>query len=96
MMHPFSSYEAYIERYKMFWSEEGDGRPPILSETEFCKKFQLLKESYRTYWEMIRGGQESEAAHYYLNLINPLENELAIADGADNFLLDDENQDENQ
>jgi hypothetical protein len=92
MMHSFSSYEAYMERYKMFWSEEGDGRPPILSKEEFHRKFQLLKESYRTYWEMIRGGQESEAAHYYLNVINPLENELAVADGADNFLLDDENQ----
>jgi hypothetical protein len=89
MIQDFSSYEAYLERYRMFWSEEGDGRPPMLSPEEFREKFQLLRECYRTYREMIQDGREDKAADYYVNVINSLENELAIADGSDNFLFDD-------
>lgn len=91
MIQDFSSYEAYLERYRMFWSEEGDGRPPMLSPGEFREKFQLLRECYRTYREMIQDGREDKAADYYVNVINSLENELAIADGSDNFLFDDRN-----
>ena len=89
MIRDFASYEAYLERYKMFWSEEGDGRPPILSEGEFREKFKLLRECYQTYRELMQDGQEDKAANYYINVINSLENELAIADGSDNFLFDD-------
>lgn len=86
-MNPdFSTYEAYMERYKMFWSEEGDGRPPMLTEEGFRRSFQLLKESYQIYRQLLQQGQEEEAAYYYLNVIQSLENELAVADGADNFL----------
>ncbi|MCS1350498.1 hypothetical protein [Mechercharimyces sp. CAU 1602] len=86
-MNPnFSSYEAYRERYTMFWSEEGDGRPSILSPHEFSSTFQLMKESYSTYQDLIASGKEEEAAHYYGNVIHYLENKLAIADGMDNFL----------
>lgn len=85
-MEQFETYEAYMERYKMFWSEEGDGRPPMLEKREFQRKFALLRDSYQTYWGLIQSGQEDQAAHYYLNVINSLENELAIADGADNFI----------
>ena len=91
MIQDFSSYEAYLERYRMFWSEEGDGRPPMLSPEEFREKFQLLRECYRTYREMIQDGREDKTADYYVNVINSLENELAIADGSDNFLFDDRN-----
>ncbi len=87
-MEPFETYEAYIERYKMFWSEEGDGRPPMLEKEEFQRKFKLLRDSYKTYWELIKSGEEDKAANYYLNVLNRLENELAIADGADNFIVD--------
>lgn len=86
MIRDFSSYEAYLERYRMFWSEEGDSRPPMLSPEEFREKFQLLSECYRTYREMMQDGREDMAAEYYVNVINSLENELAIADGSDNFL----------
>ena len=86
MIRDVSSYDAYLERYRMFWSEEGDGRPPMLSEEEFRKKFQLLCECYKTYRDLMQDGQEDKAAHYYVNVINSLENELAIADGSDNCL----------
>ncbi|PTX64892.1 hypothetical protein C8P63_101112 [Melghirimyces profundicolus] len=84
----FSTYEAYLDRYRTFWSEEGDGRPDLLSEEGFETTFRLLQESYQTYRDMMNQGMEEEAAHYYSNVINFLENELAIADGYDNFLDD--------
>ncbi|SFS81672.1 hypothetical protein [Marininema halotolerans] len=84
--HPFTTYEAYQERYRLFWSEEGDHRPPLMSKHQFKGKFQLLRESYITYRDLLTQGQEEEAAMYYMNVINFLENELAIADGTDNFL----------
>lgn len=90
MLHNhFSTYQAYLERYRTFWSEEGDGRPPILTEGGFQRKFRLLRESYDTYRDLINQGMEQEAANYYTNIINLLENELAIADGFDNFLSED-------
>lgn len=88
MISDFSSYDAYVERYKMFWSEEGDGRPPMLTREEFREKFKLLCDCYRTYWELMQDGQRDQAANYYINVINSLENELAIADGSDNCLFD--------
>lgn len=89
MLREFSTYSAYLDRYRTFWSEEGDGRPPILTEETFHKNFRLLRESYDTYRDMINQGMEQEAANYYANVINLLENELAIADGYDNFLSED-------
>ncbi|EGK12716.1 hypothetical protein ACFQ49_01300 [Kroppenstedtia eburnea] len=89
MSDDFSTYQAYLERYKTFWSEEGDHRPPILTEESFYNNFRLLRESYDTYRSMINQGMEAEAAAYYGNVINLLENELAIADGFDNFLDED-------
>ncbi|SMO50071.1 hypothetical protein [Melghirimyces algeriensis] len=86
MPYNFPTYQAYLERYKMFWSEEGDGRPPLLSEQEFQQSFQLLRDSYQTYQDMIDQGMEDQAAHYYMNVIHFLENKLAIADGYDNFI----------
>ncbi|MFC4076706.1 hypothetical protein [Salinithrix halophila] len=86
MQHPFTSYQAYLERYRLFWSEEGDDRPPMMTEENFQHTFQLLRESYGNYRDLINQGQEEEAAHYYANVINSLENDLAIADGSDNFL----------
>ncbi|OYD07694.1 hypothetical protein [Paludifilum halophilum] len=86
MLSDFSSYQAYLDRYKTFYSEEGDNRPPMLSEEDFQENFRLLEESYANYRRMILQGQEEEASYYYLNVINMLENQLAIADGADNFL----------
>ncbi|GGA36145.1 hypothetical protein GCM10007416_06290 [Kroppenstedtia guangzhouensis] len=89
MSYQFSTYQAYLERYKTFWSEEGDHRPPILTEESFHNNFRLLRESYDTYRNLINQGMETEAAAYYGNVINSLENELAIADGFDNFLDED-------
>jgi hypothetical protein len=87
MERDFASYEAYLERYKMFWSEEGDGRPPLHDEQEFKRLFRLLEESYRAYRDLVQMGNMDQAANYYAQVINPLENELAIADAADNFHL---------
>ncbi|SDW13211.1 hypothetical protein SAMN05444487_101356 [Marininema mesophilum] len=84
--HPFATYDAYKERYRLYWSEEGDHRPPLMSEEQFSNKFKLLRESYGTYRDLLNQGQEEEAAMYYMNVINFLENELAVADGTDNFL----------
>lgn len=81
----FASYEAYLERYKMFYNEEGDGRPPIISRKQFQKTFQLLKDSYQAYEDMLQLGHVEQAAHYYRQVINRLENTLAIADASDNF-----------
>ncbi|RAL25889.1 hypothetical protein [Thermoflavimicrobium daqui] len=85
MIQDFSSYEAYLERYKMFYCEEGDGRPPILSEDQFQYYFDLLKESYQAYNELAEMGHREEARNYYQQVINGLENMLAVADGTDNF-----------
>ncbi|MGA9172703.1 MAG: hypothetical protein WBZ33_01815 [Thermoactinomyces sp.] len=85
-MNPdFTSYDAYMERYKTFYNEEGDGRPPLMEEPEFNKTFQLLAESYETYENLIEMGHLDQAATYYANVINSLENRLAIADASDNF-----------
>lgn len=89
----FSTYEAYLDRYRTFWSDVEDQRLPLLSEEDFNQNFRLLGDSYRTYREMVHQGMEEEAAHYYTRVINPLENELAIADGFNNFLgIEDLNQ----
>ncbi|WP_131924124.1 hypothetical protein [Hazenella coriacea] len=81
----FSSFEAYIERYKMFYNEEGEGRPPLLSPDEFKNTFRLLQESYQTYKDLMEMGQMDQASNYYAQVINKLENQLAIADASDNF-----------
>jgi hypothetical protein len=85
MIENFSSYDAYLERYKMFYSEEGDNRPPILSKEQFEYQFQLLKESYDAYENLREMGHLDEASNYYQQVINGLENILAIADASDNF-----------
>ncbi|AUS09437.1 hypothetical protein C1X05_11845 [Laceyella sacchari] len=85
MHDDFASYEAYLERYKMFYDEEGDGRPPIVSREQFAETFRLLKESYQAYEDMLRMGHMDQAANYYTQVINKLENTLAIADASDNF-----------
>jgi hypothetical protein len=85
MIQDFSSYEAYLERYKMFYNEEGDERPPILSEQQFAEYFRLLKESYDAYEQLVQMGQIEEATNYYQQFINGLEDLLAIADASDNF-----------
>lgn len=85
-MNPdFTSYEAYLERYKLFYSEEGDQRPPMMSPEEFHMRFDLLRDSYKIYQQYIDMGQVEEGAIYYQNVINHLENQLAIADGLNNF-----------
>jgi len=85
-MHPdFFSYDAYLERYKLFYNEEGDGRPPILNQEQFQEKFRLLQQSYQAYEDLIRLGKTDQAAQYYAHVINELENQLAIADASDNF-----------
>lgn len=81
----FSSYDAYMERYKMFYNEEGDGRPPILDQGEFENTFRLLQESYQTYKDLMEMGKMDQASNYYAQVINKLENQLAIADASDNF-----------
>ncbi|SEN05568.1 hypothetical protein [Lihuaxuella thermophila] len=87
-MNPnFASYDAYLERYKMFYNEEGDGRPPLLNEDEFQKAFRLLKDSYNTYQDLLDMGEMDQAQNYYAQIINKLENELAIADASDNFRI---------
>lgn len=89
-MNPdFSSYDAYLERYKMFYNEEGDGRPPILDKEQFHEHFQLLKDSYQTYEDYVQLGLTDQASNYYAQVINKLENELAIADGSNNFRKQD-------
>ncbi|WP_124727799.1 hypothetical protein [Staphylospora marina] len=85
-MHPdFSSYEAYLERYRMFWSEEGDDRPPLLGPDEFRETFEALKKAYEAMEDLERMGKMDEASAYYTGIINDLENQLAIADASDNF-----------
>jgi hypothetical protein len=85
-MNPdFSSYEAYQERYRMFWSEEGDGRPPMLDRKEFQRTFAALRDSYEAYEDLVQMAKTDQAARYYANVINELENRLAIADASDNF-----------
>jgi len=91
MVTDLSSYDAYVARYQMYWSEEGTGRPPMLSPEEYREKYKLLCECYRTYWEMMRDGRKDKAANYYINVINSLENELAIADGSDNCPVEGQN-----
>lgn len=88
MEQDFSTYEAYLERYRLFYSEEGDGRPPIMSEIDFQHRFNLLRDSYQIYQQFIDMGQVEEGSHYYQNVINGLEDQLAIADGSDNFSQD--------
>ncbi|PTM59451.1 hypothetical protein [Desmospora activa] len=85
-MYPFHTYEAYLDRYRTFWSEEGDGRPGIMDESDFSRCMKLLRESYDNYQGLLISGQEEEAATYYGHVIHALENQLAIADGSDNFL----------
>lgn len=85
-LHHFHTYEAYLDRYRTFWSEEGDGRPPIMEEKDFSRCMELLRESYDTYRELLMSGQEEDAAVYYSRVIHALENQLAVADGSDNFL----------
>lgn len=84
-MESFSTYEAYIDRYKTYYDEEGDERPRILSAEEFTDQFQLLRESYQAYYDLIQMGHTTEASLYYSQIINQLENQLAIADASDNF-----------
>ncbi len=72
----------------MFYDEEGDNRPPILKREQFSRLFQLLKESYGTYKEMVESGDRKQAAKYYSGVISDLENQLAIADASDNFHVD--------
>ncbi|SFJ08184.1 hypothetical protein [Thermoflavimicrobium dichotomicum] len=88
MIQDFSSYDAYLERYKMFYNEEGDERPPFLSEDQFQYHFQLLQESYQAYEELVQMGHMDEARNYYQQVINGLENILAIADASDNFSIE--------
>ncbi|MBA4493195.1 hypothetical protein ACFO25_07050 [Paenactinomyces guangxiensis] len=84
-MNPdFFSYDAYLERYKMFYNEEGDGRPSILSEEQFKGRL-LLKECYQAYEDLVQTGQIDRASNYYSQVINKLENELAMADASDNL-----------
>lgn len=85
MVKPFESYEAYLDRYKLFYSEEGDHRPPIMSEEEFQESFRALQHSYIAYQDMLKMGHMEQAQNYYQSLINDLENQLAIADASDNF-----------
>ena len=86
MNEEFTSYEAYLKRYQAFYDEE-DSRPPRLKREEFNRLFQLLKESYQTYEEMLSMGKREEAGHYYSSVINDLENQLAISDASDNFRI---------
>ncbi|MFC7440595.1 SGNH/GDSL hydrolase family protein [Laceyella putida] len=58
---------------------------PIFSREQFQETFQLLKESYQAYEDMLRMGHVDQAANYYAQVINRLENTLAIADASDNF-----------
>ncbi|MCH5583896.1 hypothetical protein MK805_02800 [Shimazuella sp. AN120528] len=84
-MEVFSTYEAYLNRYKTYYDEEGDERPGMLTSEEFYKQFKLLRESYQAYHDLIQMGQTTEASLYYTQIINQLENQLAIADASDNF-----------
>jgi hypothetical protein len=84
-LEPFTTYEAYLDRYKTYYNEEGDGRPPVLSAHEFTEQFQLLHNSYQAYHDLIQMGHTDQAALYYVNVINQLEDQLAIADGSNNF-----------
>jgi hypothetical protein len=84
-MEPFSTYEAYLDRYKTYYDEEGDGRPGMLSAHEFEEQFQLLRDSYQAYHDLIQMGHTTEASLYYSQIINQLENQLTIADASDNF-----------
>jgi hypothetical protein len=85
-LHDFYSFEAYRDRYRTFWSEEGDGRPPLMEEDEFQRCMELLRESYDNYRGLLLSGREEQAAGFYSTVIHALENQLAIADGTDNFL----------
>lgn len=84
-MESFSTYEAYLDRYKTYYDEEGDQRPGILTSEEFNEQFQILRESYQAYHDLIQMGHTTEASLYYSQIINQLENQLAIADASDNF-----------
>jgi hypothetical protein len=84
-MLDFPSYEAYLERYKMFYSEEGDHRPPILEQNDFHHYFNVLRDSYQSLADLRAMGKFEQARQYYQEVINPLENLLAIADGSNNF-----------
>jgi hypothetical protein len=84
-LEPFTTYEAYLDRYKTYYNEEGDERPPVLSAQEFTEQFQLLHNSYQAYYDLIQMGHTDQAARYYVNVINQLEDQLAIADGSNNF-----------
>lgn len=87
-LFPFDTYEAYLDRYKTFYDEEGDDRPSFLSAHEFSEQFHLLRESYKAYQNLIQLGHTNEASLYYSQIINQLENQLAIADASDNFRQD--------
>ena len=84
-MEPFQSYQAYLERYKMYYNEEGDNRPEVLTAEQFEEQFQILRDSYQAYHDLIQMGHTTEASLYYSQIINQLENQLAIADASDNF-----------
>lgn len=88
MNQDFSSYDAYLERYRLFYDEEGDGRPPMISQEEFQQLFALLRDSYEVYQQYVDMGNVEQGAIYYQSVINGLENQLAIADGTDNFSQD--------
>ncbi|WP_028775361.1 hypothetical protein [Shimazuella kribbensis] len=84
-MEAFYTYEAYLDRYKAYYDEEGDSRPGMLTVHEFEQQFQLLHDSYQAYHDLIQMGHTAEASLYYSQIINQLENQLAIADASDNF-----------
>lgn len=84
-MKSFDSYDAYQERYRLFYSEEGDQRPPMMNEEEFHERFQMLVESYQSYRDLVVMGNQDQANLFYQQVINQLENQLAIADASDNF-----------
>lgn len=84
-MEPFASYQAYLDRYKTYYDEEGDGRPSMLTSHEFEEQFRLLRDSYQAYHDLIQMGHTTEASLYYSQIINQLENSLAIADASDNL-----------
>lgn len=84
-MKSFSTYEAYCERYQMFYNEEGDNRPSMLTAEQFSEQFQLLQESYQAYNDLLQMGHTQQAALYYAQVINSLEDQLAIADASNNL-----------
>ncbi|MBD1371192.1 hypothetical protein IC620_02315 [Hazenella sp. IB182357] len=85
MHSQFFTYDAYKERYQLFYSDPDTEKPNMLAPAQFTEQLQLLKDSYQVYDDLVQMGRIQQASTYFYSVVNHLENQLAIADASDNL-----------